>query len=288
MPPLSAEEKQVQINCEDLISTPKPFLRWAGGKRWLLPVVKEILRGLEPNRYHEPFLGGAAVFLGLPISGPSFLSDLNLDLMRTYEAVRNAPTDVFSVLSKFRNSEEDYYELRAMEPNDSIEAAARFIFLNHTSFNGLYRVNRQGRYNVPYGHSRQPNIPSLAHLKEVSLRLKAAKLSDGDFTSCVSNIGAGDLVFIDPPYSVTEDGRGFVKYNPKTFSFSDQERLSAVVTEIRERGAFFILTNAAHESIAKLFDNGVNRITVYRKNAIGGLNASRGIAPEFLFTNLDV
>ncbi|TFD36411.1 Dam family site-specific DNA-(adenine-N6)-methyltransferase [Cryobacterium sp. TMT1-62] len=263
-----------------------PFLRWAGGKRWLVSYVEELTSEVQIRNYHEPFAGGAAVFFGTDFGSRSYLSDLNADLIETYSAVQEAPDDVWQRLRRYRNTEEDYYAARAARPRTPANRAARFIFLNHTSFNGLYRVNLRGEYNVPFGYKPSDNRPGLEQLKAASTRLKSAKLMVGDFAAALREVGEGDLVFLDPPYTVAHNSNGFVKYNDRLFLFADQQRLSAVIDQVRERGAFYIMTNAAHASIAELFEKGDRRVETSRKNNVGGRLAARGRATEYLFTNL--
>jgi DNA adenine methylase len=177
--------------------------------------------------------------------------------------------------------------VRASAPTDRYERAARFIYLNHTSFNGIYRVNLDGVYNVPFGNRPSPQIPTAEHLKRVAGRLENATLQVGDFADCLDRVDEGDLVFLDPPYTVAHNNNGFIKYNQKLFRFEDQERLSALIDEIKGRGAYYVLANAAHPSIAKLFTRTWNnRVETSRRNSIGGVNAKRGSATEYLFTNL--
>lgn len=265
-----------------------PFLRWAGGKRWLVSYVEELTAEVQVRNYHEPFAGGAAVFFGIDFGGHSYLSDLNADLIETYAAVRDAPEDVWRRLRRYRNTEDDYYAARAARPRTPVNRAARFIFLNHTSFNGLYRVNLRGEYNVPFGYKPSDNRPSLEQLKAASNRLKTASLVVGDFESALHEVGEGDLVFLDPPYTVAHNSNGFVKYNDRLFLFADQQRLSALVDQVRDRGAYYVMTNAAHASIAELFEKGEGRVETSRKNNVGGRSAARGRATEYLFTNLPI
>lgn len=265
----------------------RPFLRWAGGKRWLLPQLPQILGDLTFNAYHEPFLGGGSIFLGLLHSGRSFLSDLNAELIETYIQVRDNAMAVASELERHRNDEDYYYHLRAAKPNSAAARAARFIFLNHTSYNGIFRVNLRGDYNVPFGR-RTPQMPTESDLLAVSDRLKESVIYAADFSECIEHVSSGDLVFLDPPYTVAHNYNGFVRYNQKLFSWADQTRLSALIDEIKKRDAYYILTNAAHSSISELFDKGDRRITTSRKNAIAGLTSSRGIATEYLFTNTSI
>jgi len=263
-----------------------PFLRWAGGKRWLVSYLAELTAPVKIRNYHEPFAGGAAVFFGIDFGGHSYLSDLNPDLIETYAAIQDSPDEVWERMRRYRNTEEDYYAARATRPRTPANRAARFIYLNHTSFNGLYRVNLQGKYNVPFGHKISDNRPSLTQLRLTSTRLNAATLAVGDFVGALRNVAAGDLVFLDPPYTVAHNNNGFVKYNDRLFLFSDQQRLSSMIHELRDRGAYYVMTNAAHESIADLFDNGDRRLETSRKNNVGGKMAVRGRATEYLFTNL--
>ena len=264
----------------------RPILRWAGGKRWLLPSVSALIAATEIHNYHEPFVGGAAVFFGMSIGTKAYLSDLNIDLIDTYKQVRDDPEEVWRFLRCYKYTEDCYYAARSAKPRLDASRAARFIFLNHASFNGIYRVNRAGQYNVPYGRRTSYNPPHLDDLRQAGARLRSAVLAVGDFATAVENISPGDLVFLDPPYTVAHNDNGFVRYNDKLFSFADQRRLSKMIDTIRARGAYYILTNAAHQSIAELFEKGDCRIETLRKNAVGGATAERGTATEYLFTNL--
>ena len=272
------------IDSEARVASP---LRWTGGKRWLIPTLRSLVSDFEFGKYHEPFLGGGSVFLGLrPSYSWAYLSDSNAELVETFTTIRDHPTRVARQVLEYANDEATYYEVRASSPSGKIAQAARFLYLNHTSFNGIYRVNQQGVYNVPYGQGRDAKIPTASQLGEVSTRLKHASLRVQDFEACLDHISAEDLVFLDPPYTVAHNNNGFVKYNQRLFSFEDQGRLSALVDEIKERDAFYILANAAHDSIEDLFDKGDSLIETSRRNSIGGTNARRGGAVEYLFTNL--
>lgn len=262
-----------------------PVLRWAGGKRWLMPRIPEVLRDLTYNAYHEPFLGGASVFLGLAPPGAAYLSDLNAELIETYEQVRDDADAVADRLALHVNTSEHYYNVRASRPVDPAKRAARFIYLNQTSFNGVHRVNLKGEYNVPFGWRPSPKIPDREHLRALAGRLEGVHLWSGDFEECLINVKEGDLVFLDPPYTVAHNHNGFVKYNQHLFSFADQGRLSSLIDRIRTLGAFYVMTNAAHASIAQLFDKGERRLSVRRRNVVGGTAAERGTAMEYLFTN---
>jgi DNA adenine methylase len=280
----------LRLSCEPMsgqdASTIRPLLRWAGGKRWLVPGVANLLGEVAIQNYHEPFVGGGAIFFGLSINTKAYLTDLNSDLIDTYREVRDEPDEVWRFLRQYQNTEADYYAARTARLRLPASRAARFIFLNHASFNGIYRVNLSGQYNVPYGYRDHFNPPNLEDLREASSRLQSAVLASGDFETALDFIGPGDLVFLDPPYTAAHNNNGFVKYNDKLFLFSDQHRLSSMIDDIRGMDAYYILTNAAHHSIAKLFKKGDRRLKTSRKNAVGGRDALRGRATEYLFTNL--
>jgi DNA adenine methylase len=261
-------------------------LRWAGGKRWLIAKLRALVSNAEIDKYHEPFLGGGSVFLGLPSFSWAYLSDTNAELMETFATIRDHPKRVADGALAYANDETTYYEVRASDPGGKIARAARFLYLNHTSFNGIYRVNLKGQYNVPFGGGRAARIPTAEDLRKVSARLSQATLRTRDFAECLDQVSAQDLVFLDPPYTVAHNNNGFIKYNQRLFSFEDQGRLAALVDEIKERGAYYILANAAHDSITALFDKGDTLIETSRRNSVGGTNARRGGATEYLFTNL--
>ena len=267
----------------ELSDIAKPFLRWAGGKTWLLKHLGELLPAEGFNNYHEPFLGGASIFLAL---NPrfSYLSDLNEELIETYETLRDMPEQVIACLSEHVNEEDYYYQLRESSLSNPVERAAKFIYLNQTSFNGIYRVNLNGKYNVPFGH-RSKNFLEPEKLRQVSERLHSVKFQKGDFSIILENVQENDLVFLDPPYTVSHNNNGFIKYNHKLFSLDDQIRLSEVIDEIKNRGAYYILTNAAHKKIKDIFEKGDALFTKSRASLIGGALAQRGATEEYIFTN---
>ena len=263
----------------------KPFVRWAGGKTWIIKYLDEIIGDMNFVRYHEPFIGGGAVFFSLGDIEKAYISDINSELIKTYLAIKNDPEKVIEELGKHENTEEYYYKLRDQENKDEIQNAARFIFLNQTSFNGLYRVNKDGRYNVPYGFRKNVNI-SEENIFAVSNKLKTAKIECKDFSAIKDDIKKGDVVFLDPPYTVSHNDNGFIEYNKNLFSLDDQIRLRDLIQEIKKKEAFYILTNAAHERIYEIFNIGDRLIEMKRKSLIGGKNAKRGEITEYVFTNI--
>ncbi|WP_316760042.1 Dam family site-specific DNA-(adenine-N6)-methyltransferase [Pedobacter aquatilis] len=264
----------------------KPFLRWAGGKTWLIKYLKNIKKA-KFNNYHEAFLGGAATYFYLQPTGHSYLSDLNGDLIETYQAIKDDASEVIKKLETFRNTEEDYYQIRSSDFETRFARAARFIYLNQTSFNGIYRVNLKGIYNVPFGF-RTKNFLDRDNLVSAQNALKNTTLKQGDFYDILENVKTGDLVFLDPPYTVSHNLNGFIKYNEKIFSLEDQIRLSKLIDELKNIGAYYILTNAAHKTIETIFDKGDKQFEFNRASLIGGINSERGQTSEFVFTNADL
>lgn len=263
-----------------------PFLRWAGGKSWLLKHINKYLPKGGFNAYHEPFLGGGSIFFNINPKN-AFLSDLNEELINAFKEIRDNVEEVINELKNFRNTKEYYYFIRdEKEFKDSTSKAASFIYLNQTSFNGIYRVNLKSKYNVPYGF-RTKEFFQPDNLRIASLALQGANLFTADFKEIIDNVKERDLVFLDPPYTVSHYNNGFIKYNSKLFSEEDQRRLSRFINDIKDRGAYYILTNADHKQIHEIFQiNGDRRETEERASLIGGKKAKRGIYKEAIFTNV--
>lgn len=262
----------------------RPFLRWVGGKSWLIKHLDNLLPSSGFNNYHEPFLGGAAVFLSIKSFEKAFLSDYNKELISVYKALKKDPEGIIKQLKLFKNEEQEYYAVRNKHYDDKVKEAAKFIYLNQTSFNGIYRVNLKGEYNVPYGYRSKVFLDADA-LRKVSKALKKASLKDGDFELVRENIKKRDLVFLDPPYTVSHNDNGFIKYNQKLFSIEDQKRLSILIDFIKKKDAFYILTNAAHTAIDSIFEKGDKKVELKRASLVGGSNARRGQTSEYIFTN---
>lgn len=260
-----------------------PFLRWAGGKRWMLKQLHNYLPVSGFNQYHEPFIGGGSVFFHLQPER-AFISDLNKELIDAYIAVQQDVELVVDFLKGFKNTEEDYYQIRAAKFDDFFQEAARFIYLNQTSFNGIYRVNLNGEYNVPYGKRHDFKF-NYDNLRGASLNLKNTDFSSGDFSNIMKNVKEGDLVFLDPPYTVTHNSNGFIQYNQKIFSLSEQYRLSEMIDKIKDIGAYYILTNAAHPEVVNIFQKDDPIFEVSRSSTIGGIGSKRGKYAELIMTN---
>lgn len=262
----------------------KPFLRWAGGKRWLVKYLKNLK--IESYRaYHEPFVGGGAILFHLRPKC-AYISDVNADLIKTYQALKDNPEEVKFFLKSYIKDKEFYYQIRGTKFENEYEEAAKFIYLNQMSFNGIYRVNKSGEYNVPFGNRITFNF-DYNNITSISDYLKQVKIKCGDFETVLANVKKGDFVFLDPPYTIAHNNNGFVQYNQKIFSIEDQYRLSKLIDKIKEAGAFYLLTNAAHFKVREIFDKNDRIIEVDRSSVVGGKNAVRGVFTEFLFTNIN-
>lgn len=232
----------------------EPFLKWAGGKRLLLDQILPHINATSSRKtYFEPFLGGGAVFFALSPSR-AVLSDSNEALIDTYAAVRDYVETVIDRLRHFPYSESDYYRIRDSKPRTAAGRAARFIYLNKTCFNGLYRENLDGEFNVPFGrHGSQPLTCDRAQLRGASAALKGTTLKKLDFEEAVGPARSGDVVYFDPPYVVSHTENGFVEYNARIFSWEDQERLAELARNLAAEGVHVVVSNADHGSIRKLY-----------------------------------
>jgi DNA adenine methylase len=258
-----------------------PILKWAGGKQWL--VAKLIRFVPRTAAYFEPFLGGGSLFFAAAPKR-SFLSDTNPDLIETYQTIREDPLRVIEQLTTWRYDEATYYLVRSMRLPSSVGRAARFIYLNRTCWNGLYRVNRENRFNVPFGRFSNPTICNSVALIAASKALSKAKLSVCDFERAVKKAKKGDFVYLDPPYTVKHSNNGFLRYNEHLFTWTDQERLSTVAKDLRRRGCLVLVSNAPHETLTALY-RGFHTTNVSRLSNLAGDRASRGAETEVLISS---
>lgn len=258
-----------------------PFLKWAGGKRWLMPLA-DAIRGITFTTYIEPFLGSGAMYFGLRPK-KAILSDSNSELIETYKAISDAWAPVVAHLHRHDrcHSEDYYYHVRSQRPRTAATRAARFIYLNRTCWNGLYRVNRQGVFNVPIGTKSSALLDS-DDFESVSRLLQGTQLIAGDFERQIDRAGPGDLVFADPPYTVRHQYNGFVKYNEQLFLWADQERLHAALLRAKHRGATIICTNADHSSVRELYQNDFKIFALSRYSSIAGAGGTRGRYAEIV------
>jgi DNA adenine methylase len=268
---------------EDVKSV-KPFIKWAGGKKWLTPLLKDLVPK-KYNNYFEPFLGSGAIFFHLSPKTNSFLSDLNAELINCYKQIKTNPKLVINQIDKFKNTEREYYKLRNTNSPDKIYNAAKFIFLNKTCYNGIYRVNSKGQFNVPYGHDRAVKIYDSENIFFASNRLSKANFRSADFEYWIDYIEKGDLLFLDPPYTLAHNNNGFIEYNQKLFSWEDQLRLAEFTNRVIQKKAFFILTNAYHSSVIKLYSKLGKHRELQRHSTVTSKSEHRGRVSEFLITN---
>ncbi len=238
-----------------IASYPRSFLRWAGSKRFLLKHVVDLLPG-NFNVYREAFLGaGSLYFLLQP--DKAVLSDICIDLVETFSAVRDNVSAVLRYLSMFDPSEEAYYKTRKNRSQGRFKYAAEFIYLNKTCWNGLYRVNSEGLFNVPYGRNESGIIVDPNNLRACanSLRSRGVSLKICDFEENLKEAKQGDLVYLDPPYVTGHNNNGFIAYNETLFSWDDQVRLARVATTLVQKGVHVIVSNADHAEIINLYQN---------------------------------
>jgi DNA adenine methylase len=232
----------------------KPFIKWPGGKRWLAPALVALLSG--PGRagnYIEPFLGGGAVFFAGSFQRPR-LSDTNQELISAFKAVRN---DVEGVIRDLRTlpvpSPEAYSLVATQAPQPGTARAARFLYLNRLAFNGVWRVNARGVFNVPYGHRPPVDLVAAAPLRACAAALQDSLLQAVDYLQALKAAEAGDVVYCDPPYTVSHNNNGFIRYNETLFSWADQQALAARAGELSRLGVHVAVTNAAHHDVLRLY-----------------------------------
>ncbi|MEH2452109.1 DNA adenine methylase [Nostoc sp.] len=268
-------------------TSPRPFLKWAGGKSRLIQQYIPYFPKSYKN-YYEPFLGGGAVFFYLRPTA-AILTDINAELINTYCCVRNDVEELISILKehKIRHNKDYYYSVRNNSVGTEIEKAARLIYLNKTCFNGLYRVNSQGKFNVPLGRYENPNICHENLLRLASIALSHAEIRQADFTEVLNHAtSSDDFVFFDPPYHPISDTSYFTAYNQNCFSRKDQELLRDTCAELASRGVKVMVCNSDSEFISKIYTD-INFET-YRIKAARSINSNiknRGMIYELLITS---
>jgi DNA adenine methylase len=266
---------------------PRPVLKWAGGKALL---TERILRLLPAaiETYFEPFFGGGAVFFALARERRfrhAVLSDLNPELINMYRAIRDDVEGVMQRLRRMKMSEEDYYKVRAQKPKSLAGRAARMIYLNKTGFNGLYRVNSSGEFNVPYGRHVNPLICDEANLRAVAKALAEVDLAVDDFEQCCKAAKAGDAVYLDPPYLPLSDTAYFTSYDRHPFGLPQHERLAQVFDDLTKREVAAVLSNSCTPDSKRLYqEHHLDFPLVARP--INSDSKKRGKIKEILVSNL--
>lgn len=247
---------------DQLLTTPKPFVKWAGGKRQLIPILSENLPKTM-GTYFEPFLGGGALLfhiLSERTGQRCGISDLNSDLILTYTTIRDKTDQLINSLKNHaknyqKDSKSYYYSIRESNPRTAVEKTSRLIFLNRTCFNGLYRVNSKGKFNVPLGRYTNPNIVNEENLRSVSQVLSSGKISIQcrDFESVLGDVKKGDFVYFDPPYQPVSETANFTSYTHKSFTFEDLKRLANLCLKLDSKGCKVMLSNSNSEDVSQMF-----------------------------------
>ena len=266
------------------VSEPKPFVKWVGGKR-------QLMQDLENNfpkqfsTYHEPFLGGGAVMFNLLTKKPQLscnVSDFNSDLILAYVTIRDKLEKLIESLENHsknyhKNSTEYYYEVRKQEPKQQIEKVSRLLFLNKTCFNGLYRVNKKGQFNVPLGRYTNPNIVNKENLTAVSkiLQSKKIKISCRDFEAVLGDAKKGDLVYFDPPYQPVSSTANFTSYTHRDFTEDDLERLAKLADQLHSKGCYVLLSNSNSKTVKDFFSKKHWKISSINVNRAINSNAQK-------------
>lgn len=247
---------------DQILAIPKPFVKWAGGKRQLIPILNENLPKTF-GTYFEPFLGGGALLFHMLTERTAqkcSISDLNSDLVLSYTTIRDRVESlIVSLKNHERNYQKDsksyYYSIRESNPKNQIEKTSRLIFLNRTCFNGLYRVNSKGKFNVPLGKYTNPNIVNEDNLRSVSHILQSSKvdIQCRDFEAVLRDAKKGDLVYFDPPYQPVSDTANFTSYTNKDFTFDDLSRLAELCMNLDSKGCKVLLSNSNSKEVVDMF-----------------------------------
>ena len=260
---------------DQILVTPKPFVKWAGGKRQLIPILNQNLPE-SFGMYYEPFLGGGALLFHILTDKNGqkcSISDLNSDLVLAYTTIRDRIDALITSLKNHeknyqKNSESYYYSIRESNPRSEIEKTSRLIFLNRTCFNGLYRVNSKGKFNVPLGKYSNPNIVNEENLRAVSHILQSSRISIKcrDFEAVLRDAKRGDLVYFDPPYQPVSSTANFTSYTNKDFTYDDLTRLSELCLKLDSRGCKILLSNSDSKEVSDIFAKSPWKITRIEAN----------------------
>lgn len=275
-----------------------PFVKWAGGKRKLAPLLIDTFpEEFDPikHRYFEPFLGGGALMFALGdetkdffIPGENlFLNDVNPELTNVYEVIRDKVTPLIKALDSLSKkiNEKSYYEIRAAVPRSKIDRAARFIYLNKTCFNGLWRVNSSGDFNVPFGKSKNPSLYDEANLRACSKRLKGATITNFDFVKAVAKAKKGDLVYFDPPYIPLTPSASFSAYAKEGFGLNEHEQLAQTIQKLNEKNVYVMLSNSDTPLTRKIFKKVITLRRVLMARSISSSGSTRNPVYEVIGMN---
>jgi DNA adenine methylase len=286
---LLAHKRKENKKNKTIIGVPHPFLKWAGGKRQLLGQIEENLPK-KFDKYIEPFVGGGALFFYL-LPERAVLIDTNNELVNTYLIIKNRVKDLIKSLKKHKNEKDYYYEVRNIDRNyeeyqkfSNVEKASRTIFLNRCCYNGLYRVNSKGQFNVPFGKYKNPKFCDEENLLAVNRVLQQAEIIAGDFEKCLEFAKLNDFVYFDPPYQPISETANFTSYTKENFSKEDQLKLFKTYQKLDERGCKVMLSNSYNDFIMNLYQQYKIKY-VSAKRAINSDANGRGEIRELLIIN---
>ena len=278
----------------------RPFLKWAGGKRQLLPeIVKYVPKRISKHTYYEPFIGGGALLFELQ-HPKAVINDSNKELINCYKVIKDSLDELMEELSKdkYSNSETSYYDMRDLDRSrkkyaslSEVEKAARIIYLNKTCYNGLFRVNSQGQFNVPFGRYKNPNFLDDAVLRAVNKYLNSNDITllNQDFAEAVKDANRGDFVYLDPPYDPVSETASFTGYDVNGFNRDEQERLKEEFDALHKRGCKVMLSNSCTDFILDLYKN--YQYTIIKVRATRSINSNalkRGMVDEVLVLNYEI
>lgn len=266
-----------------------PLFRWPGGKRWLAPILVSVAKAVPYTRYIEPFAGGAAGYFAIA-PNRALLADSNYELITTYSAVAEKPRDVYEDVLALPAGRRGYELVRESAPSEPIAVAARFLYLRAHAFGGLYRVNRRGKFNVPYGGLRRKQLPCEAELVATSAALKGVTLDNQDFQGTLASVSGGELVYLDPPYIASKAGQEtFNRYVNHVFDYQDHEHLAKLAMDIVDSGAFVIVSNSYATRIRSLYsDEHFFRFRLDRYSRASARTSGRGVVSELFAVSRNV
>ena len=274
--------------------TLQPFTKWTGGKRQLLPVIRELMPKTY-NRYFEPFVGGGALFFDLAPKD-AVINDFNAELINCYQQIKDNPQELIEILKVHQeyNSKEYYLDLRSADRDERIDMmsevqrAARILYMLRVNFNGLYRVNSKNQFNVPYGRYKNPKIVDEELISAISVYINNNQLEIkvGDFEKAIVDVRTGDFVYFDPPYIPLSETSAFTSYTHEGFSFADQVRLRDAFKRLSDTGAYVMLSNSSSALVEELYkDFNIHYVEATRTN--GAKSSSRGKISEIIVTNYE-
>jgi len=269
------------------VNRTQPIIRWAGGKRLIVPTLQSLL----PQKYgcyFEPMLGGGALFFA---SRPNHavLADINPELINFYSVIKRTPHQFWQTVEGLRALKKTYKSFRKSAPSSSLERAIRFFYLIRLSWNGIYRVNRQGKFNVPFGRRRPKTLITRKAIFAASAALRGVHLLCGDFKETTANVKADDFVYLDPPYPKgAESNNGFDRYHETRFTLEQHKKLATHAEKLADRGAYVLVTESASEELIAFYNKRFKVNLIESRSLIAADSESRGFVSEAIITSYEV